>query len=102
MLKTILLARKYFEILLHKVSAYEIILLTDNLRKIYFYTVASTPEAAFVIGGYDGSLYIDVIAQFKNNQWSLHGNLQKGRRLHGSITSGSLAMVIGGDIYNDS
>ena len=102
MLKTILLARKYFEILLHKVSAYEIILLTDNLRKIYFYTVASTPEAAFVIGGYDGSLYIDVIAQFKNNQWSKVGDLSQGRRYHGSISVGTETMVIGGYVSSSS
>ena len=66
--------------------------------KIFFYSVASTNEAAFVIGGSqeDSSSYLDVIAQFKDNAWSLYGNLQKRRFLHGSITSGDETMVIGG------
>ena len=73
-----------------EVSAFAIICLTDYSRRIYYYSVASTLEAAFVIGGYDGDSYLDVIAQFQNNQWSRYGNLQKRRAFHGSITSGSL------------
>ena len=70
-----------------------------DLRKIAQYSVASTTDAAFVIGGYggyDGSSRLDVIAQFKENAWSLYGNLQKRRDLHGSITSGDETMIIGG------
>ena len=75
-----------------------IIFLHRYFRKIFYYSVASTNEAAFVIGGSerDGSSYLDVIAQFKDDQWSLYGKLQKRRFLHGSITSGSQTMVIGG------
>ena len=62
------------------------------------YSVASTNEAAFVIGGYDGSSNLDVIAQFKDNEWSLYGNLKKGRSVHGSITFGDKTMVIGGNV----
>ena len=69
--------------------------------KISHYSVASTNEAAFVIGGWAGS-YSDVIAQFKDNAWSLYGNLQKRRRLHGSITSGDETMVIGGQTNDGS
>ena len=60
--------------------------------------MASTPEAAFVIGGQDGYLsYLDVIAKFQNDEWSLYpGNLQKRRWGHGSITSGSDTLIIGG------
>ena len=64
--------------------------------KISHYSVASTNEAAFVIGGYDGSLSLDVIAQFKDNEWSLYGNLKKGRFIHGSVTYSDKTMVIGG------
>ena len=59
--------------------------------------MASTTEAAFVIGGWrlvGGDS--DVIAQFKNMQWSLYGNLKKRRDGHRSITFGSQTMVIGG------
>ena len=66
--------------------------------KIFFYSVASTNEAAFVIGGHAGSNsdVMDVIAQFKDNAWSLYGNLQKPRENHASITSGDMTMIIGG------
>ena len=84
--------RKSFVIIKEKVSAFVIIRLTDYSRRISRYSTASTKEAAFVIGGRD----LDVIAQFQNNQWSRYGNLQKRRSLHGSITSGSLTMIIGG------
>ena len=52
-----------------------------------------------MIGGWGGSSYLDVIAKFENNNWSLYGNLQKARSLHGSITYGTQTIVIGG--YND-
>ena len=64
--------------------------------QIYFYSVASTNEAAFVIGGFTGNWISNVIAQFKENAWSLYGNLQKGRRNHASITYGDMTMIIGG------
>ena len=71
------------------------------LSKIAFYSVASTNDAAFVIGGYTGS-NSDVIAQFKDNAWSLYGNLQRRRHLHGSITSGDETMIIGGNTNDGS
>ena len=52
-----------------------------------------------MIGGCDDdscSSPSNVIAQFKNNVWSLYGKLQNRRGLHGSITSGDETMVIGG------
>ena len=48
-----------------------------------------------MIGG-DGGSYLDVIAKFENNNWSLYGNLQKARSGHGSITYGTQTIVIGG------
>ena len=68
--------------------------------QIYFYSVASTNDAAFVIGGYTDSSYSDVIAQFKDNAWSLYGNLQKPREYHASITSGDMTIIIGGAASN--
>ena len=65
------------------------------------YSVASTTEAAFVIGGYESSR-LDVIAKFENNNWSLHGNLQEARIYHGSITYGSQLIVIGGSTNDGS
>ena len=68
--------------------------------KISHSSVASTNEAAFVIGGWTGSSNLDVIAQFKDNAWSLYGNLQKPRNYHASITSGDMTMIIGGNADN--
>ena len=66
------------------------------LSKISGYSVASTNDAAFLIGGWTGSSALDVIAQFKDNAWSLYGNLQKPRNSHASITSGDMTIIIGG------
>ena len=70
---------------------------TVYLRKIYGYSVASTNEAAFVIGGYGSE-----IAKFENNRWSKFGNLQRSRAFHGSITIGTETMIIGGYTNNSS
>ena len=63
---------------------------------IAFYSVSSTNQAAFFIGGYDGNSVISTIAKYENDEWSLYGNLKKCRRFHGSITSGSDTIVIDG------
>ena len=49
-----------------------------------------------MIGGLGLGSYSDVIAQFKDNVWSLYGNLHKSRSNHASITSGDMTMIIGG------
>ena len=62
--------------------------------------MASTDNAAFIIGGHDkiGGSYveIDIIAKFQDNQWTRYGSLKAVRYLHGSITSGDQTMIIGG------
>ena len=60
------------------------------------YSVASTNQAAFFIGGWDGSSQSSVIAKYENDNWSLHGNLKRRRESHGSIISGTTTIVIGG------
>ena len=55
-----------------------------------------------MIGGvlldYDGPEYdrYDMVAQFKDFQWSEYGKLYRGRSAHGSITVGGVTMVLGG------
>ena len=67
-------------------------------RHISQYAVASTNNAAFIIGGYDNSSSgFGIIAKFEDNQWTRYGSLKASRRLHGSITSDDLTMIIGGD-----
>ena len=61
------------------------------------YSVASTNQAAFFIGGRHGNYgYFSVIAKHEENNCSLHGNLEKRRYTHGSIKSATATIVIGG------
>ena len=69
---------------------------THVLRRYGFYSVSSTNQAAFFIGGYDGSSRLSTIAKYENDNWSLHGNLKRRRLAHGSITYGTTTIVIGG------
>ena len=74
--------------------------MTHLLRRINHYSVSSTNQAAFFIGGlhggYHGSSYLSVIAKYENDNWSLHGNLKRSRGGHASITYGTTTLVIGG------
>jgi len=69
---------------------------THLLRKYSYYSVSSTNQAAFFIGGLAGSSHSSVIAKYENDNWSLHGNLKRSRVGHGSIISGTATIVIGG------
>ena len=60
---------------------------------MYYYSTASTSNAAYFIGG---SGTQDVIAEFKNDAWRQLGTLTKGRYGHASISLGDEIMVIGG------
>ena len=68
-------------------------------REISRYSAASTSNAVYIIGGHNGSLRIDTIAVFQNNQWrpEVLGRLTKARQGHGSIAVGNHIMVIGGE-----
>ena len=61
--------------------------------RIYRYSTASTPDAAYIIGG---RYTQDIIAEFKEDKWRQAGTLQQGRQQHGSISFGSDTMVVGG------
>ena len=69
---------------------------THLLRRYSHYSVSSTSQAAFFIGGWDGNSPLSVIAKYENDKWSLHGNLKRRRESHGSITDGTTTIVIGG------
>ena len=75
---------------------------THLLRRYSHYAVSSTNQAAFFIGGYDGSSQLSVIAKYENDNWSLHGNLKRRRANHGSITNGITTLVIGGWTHDGS
>ena len=62
-------------------------------RSIDSYSVVSTSEAAYIIGGPFTSA---IIAEFKNGNWRQFGLLSKGRFKHGSIKIADEFMIIGG------
>ena len=64
-------------------------------ERISHYAVASTDNAAFIIGGY-GTDRLDIIAKFQDNHWTRYGSLKAVRNYHGTITSGDQTMIIGG------
>ena len=67
-----------------------------TFRKIYIYSTAATDEAAYIIGGSDGSSYSQTIAEFRNGQWRKLGDLTQGRYWQASISIGHQTMVVGG------
>ena len=76
---------------------------THLFRHLTSYSVASTNQAAFFIGGnVDGNSQSSVIAKYENDNWSLHGNLKRRRNTHYSITYGTTTIVIGGWTYDGS
>ena len=72
-----------------------------NFRKnfiIYFsyiaeYSTTQTADAAYIIGG---SHTMNVIAEFKNDQWHQLDDMNIRRYLHSSISIGGQTMIIGG------
>ena len=66
------------------------------LSYVYRYSTAATDEAAYIIGGWQGSNYSPTIAEFKNDQWRKLGDLTQGRDRHGSISISHQTMVVGG------
>ena len=61
--------------------------------RISEYSTANSLDAAYIIGGpYTPNL----VAEFKNNQWTQLDDLNKGRQSHGSITIGAQTMILGG------
>ena len=70
-------------------------------RRISQYSVASTDNAAFIIGGYGDTYEIhDTIAEFRDNKWTKYGSLNTGRKQHGSIKAYGETMIIGGQNYS--
>ena len=72
------------------------------------YATASTDEAIFIIGGYNGGGSPQTtIAAFEEDEngvgnWRIAGSLRYGRRWHAAISLGSTIMVVGGFGRNDA
>ena len=64
---------------------------------MYYYSTASTSDAAYFIGGYHSN---EEVAEFKNDTWrQLDGTLTRARYGHASILLADETIVIGGYSY---
>ena len=68
-----------------------------TFSRVFVYSTAATDDAAYIIGGTDGSSNSQTIAEFKNDQWRKIGDLTQGRYWHGSVSIGQRTMVVGGN-----
>ena len=68
--------------------------------RISYYASVSTRTGVLIIGGFQGG-YINYarrssIVEFKDNEWTLIGNLKQARSDHQAILVGSFVMAVGG------
>ena len=66
--------------------------------RIAYYATTHTEDSVYIIGGYTNGLptKTSTIAKYKNDIWTIAGNLKHGRRNHGAITINERTMIIGG------
>ena len=66
--------------------------------RISGYATASTDESVYIIGGYTAGSpdRTTAIAEYKDGNWKIAGNLAQARSGHSAITSGYTTMVVGG------
>ena len=61
--------------------------------RISEYSTASSPDAAYIIGGHHTQ---NLVAEFRDDKWAYLDYLNKKRYRHGSITVGTKTMIVGG------
>ena len=62
---------------------------------ISHYASVSTQTSVLIIGGYS-HYYLSSIVEYKDDKWTVIGNLKQARYRHQAISIGSLVMIIGG------
>ena len=66
------------------------------LFSISNYASVSTQTSILIIGGWsDGSLTSSIV-EYKDDKWTVIGNLKQARYAHQAISIGPLVMIIGG------
>ena len=64
--------------------------------RISNYASVSTQTSVFIIGGWTNSGRRSSIVEFKNDIWTIIGNMKQTRSSHQAILIGSLVMIVGG------
>ena len=60
------------------------------------YASVSTQTSVLIIGGYSNNGISSFIVEYKDDKWTVIGNLNQARYGHQAISIGSLVMIIGG------
>ena len=68
------------------------------MLRIYRYATASTDSAAYIIGGWNGSYKVSIIAEYKNNKWRKIGNLNEPKSGLSAIFNNGEHIVVGGRV----
>merc|ERR1712126_80019 len=70
------------------------------MGRIYEYATTHTEDSVYIIGGRNDPRYrISTIAKYKDDIWTIAGNLKQKRAGHGAITIKGRIMIIGGGPY---
>ena len=64
------------------------------------YGTASTENAVFIFGGWNGDDFLSEITKFEADEWNKAGELHQARGYHSVISLGSSKMIIGGQSSN--
>ena len=64
--------------------------------RISYYASVSTQTSVLIIGGWSNDSPSSSIVEYKDDKWTVIGNLKQARLGHRAISIGSLVMIIGG------
>ena len=71
-----------------------------SLFSIFSYATTHTEESVYIISGMTSMNHsprkTSIIAQYKDDNWSIAGNLKQPRSSHGAITIQGMTVIIGG------
>ena len=73
---------------------------SNSSFRISEYATTHTADSVYIIGGCtddSAQTRLSTIAKYKNDIWTIAGNLKQARSSHGAITVNGLVMIIGGN-----
>ena len=70
---------------------------------ISHYASVSTQTSVLIIGGYSVDKWetLSTIVQYKDDKWTIIGNLKQARESHQAVLIGPLVMIIGGYSHDE-
>ena len=68
----------------------------QNVFSIWHYAFVSNQTSVLLIGGWSDGSRSSSIVEYKDDKWTVIGNLKQARYAHQAISIGPLVMIIGG------